>query len=975
MGTKLEDLCKSDQNQVIRGMLNVTSLTVNKNASRSIFKMRGFPQTRQNPAFTLLPSCYFRHRHSSASRPKKTAYNAKRHKNRFQKNLKGKEHKLLERPSSRNELFKILSSVPTVEVQPSAQVASIEQRSAKVAIDPEIQRTRRETLKIIPYFLSRDASWREQVMENLRKLLNPKLERAASKNVSWMRDARHWYQSSLTSFRERLDIGDYPHDVGLALDQLAEVGFSSEHFQENYQQVPNFRYRVSKLASQIVEQEQLYEKMKERVKSQKEQLEELQKQISDVLPETSAFSETVGDAKTFWETTVESFKTIFSQNNNSKRSSENERDLREKLEIEKHTERLLLRLKKKKKRLDIVEKDLADALSKLEQFRSARKSMQKPISDEVYERATKTVDSSRDAISSFLSRHIAERHKLILERYQVLDEKTDLTRPQEWFPYARLDRRKIIFHAGPTNSGKTFNALERLKEAKSGMYYGPLRLLAAEIYETLTAEGIYCNLYTGQERREIPFATHGAATVEMASIVDDFDVVVIDEIQMIADIDRGFAWTRALLGARCKEIHVCGGAEAEPILRKIATACGDDFEIITYNRFSALSVEQKSIAKSTDQREPYRNVKKGDCIVAFSRNDIFAIKREIERLTNFKCCIVYGSLPPQTRSEQARLFNDPESGYDILVASDAIGMGLNLNIRRIVFNTIYKNDGRGIVRLDHSAIKQISGRAGRRNSVFPDGVITCRSPEDLEYIRACIETDIEPIQRAGLLPTASHFETFNATLEEYGKSAVRSSMYTTLRHFGEMASIKNDYFLCRQTDMYEIAKAIDEYPIPIKDKYALCMCPVSTKNKKSMDVLKQFAKKMSAGEVSGLKNRIIPRKPKNFDDLAQLCGIFSDLDLFLWLQNKFPPGNVIEQKNASALKETAIRLIGEALEQTGTLRLKHCYISRDKQVRNIWRNHHKRKQSLHLQVTPGKGTAGDVSDNDGDWNRVSTNAW
>jgi Helicase conserved C-terminal domain len=74
-----------------------------------------------------------------------------------------------------------------------------------------------------------------------------------------------------------------------------------------------------------------------------------------------------------------------------------------------------------------------------------------------------------------------------------------------------------------------------------------------------------------------------------------------------------------------------------------------------------------------------------------------------------------------TRPEQARRFNDPDSGYDVLVASDAIGMGLNLNIQRIIFNSVYKNDGTGIVRLDHSAMKQISGRAGRRNSPFPIG--------------------------------------------------------------------------------------------------------------------------------------------------------------------------------------------------------------------------------------------------------------
>ena len=101
---------------------------------------------------------------------------------------------------------------------------------------------------------------------------------------------------------------------------------------------------------------------------------------------------------------------------------------------------------------------------------------------------------------------------------------------------------QIIFHGGPTNSGKTFNALESLKKAQRGLYLGPLRLLAAEVYESLTEDGYKTNLYTGQERREVPAATHSAATIEMASTRDEYDVVVMDEIQMIADPQRGSAW-------------------------------------------------------------------------------------------------------------------------------------------------------------------------------------------------------------------------------------------------------------------------------------------------------------------------------------------------------------------------------------------------------------------------------------------------
>jgi ATP-dependent RNA helicase SUPV3L1/SUV3 len=321
-------------------------------------------------------------------------------------------------------------------------------------------------------------------------------------------------------------------------------------------------------------------------------------------------------------------------------------------------------------------------------------------------------------VVSVFSKHVAGPNSW---NNQKLDAQTDLTWPHDWFLRARLDRRKLVFHGGPTNSGKTFAALERLKQAKRGMYVGPLRLLAVEVYEKLTLFGIYCNLQTGQDSREIPFATHMAATVEMASTKEEFDVVVIDEIQMIEDGERGYAWTRALLGIRCREIHVCGGLEAVNVVRRLVDACGDEFELRSYQRFSDLVVADRSLATHREEKGCYSRVEKGDCVVAFSRNDIFAIKREIERTTDHKCCVVYGSLPPKTRSAQARRFNDPDSGYDILVASDAIGMGLNLNIKRIILNSIFKYNGSGIIRLGHSAVKQISGRAGRRNSPFPEG--------------------------------------------------------------------------------------------------------------------------------------------------------------------------------------------------------------------------------------------------------------
>lgn len=418
------------------------------------------------------------------------------------------------------------------------------------------------------------------------------------------------------------------------------------------------------------------------------------------------------------------------------------------------------------------------------------------------------VQSTLDVICPFIAQYLQQRYHDKLTKFNLFHQNTDLTKPHEWYMYTRLDKRKIIFHGGPTNSGKTHAALERLKTAKKGLYLGPLRLLGSEIFERFTSEGIYCNLLTGQEQQLVPFATHTAATVEIGSADEEFDVVVVDEIQMIADKERGSGWTEALLGTRCKEIHLCGGLESERIVRRIAQACGDELEIRRYERFSELKVADTSLASKKNAMKTYAKVQKGDCVVAFSRKDLFAIKREIETTTSFKCCIIYGTLPPKTRLEQARLFNDPDSGYDILVASDAIGMGLNLNIGRIIFNSIYKHDGHEVIRLSHSTIKQIAGRAGRHNSIYATGEVTCRDPRDLTYIRESIKNDVPPIEKAGLEPSASHIESFSRCLKIYNPTVDADDIHQVLRQYHEMASIQSDYFITRQQGIMKLAELI-----------------------------------------------------------------------------------------------------------------------------------------------------------------------
>eukprot|EP01101_Sappina_pedata_P007236 TRINITY_DN378_c0_g1_i1.p1 TRINITY_DN378_c0_g1~~TRINITY_DN378_c0_g1_i1.p1 ORF type:complete len:434 (-),score=95.18 TRINITY_DN378_c0_g1_i1:190-1491(-) len=234
----------------------------------------------------------------------------------------------------------------------------------------------------------------------------------------------------------------------------------------------------------------------------------------------------------------------------------------------------------------------------------------------------------------------------------------DMSHPHLWYQRARKIKRKIVMHVGPTNSGKTHMAMQALMRAKSGLYCAPLRLLAREQYEKMTVNGIKTSLLTGQQKILVSEGTHISCTVEMTDINSHFECAVIDEYQMISDSQRGHAWTKAFLGLVADEIHLCGNEAAVKLIKFMCKLTGDEIEVKKYSRLSPLYVEKKEIKSLA------RELESGDCVVAFSRKKLFELKKEIEKKTKNKCCIIYGALPPETRTEQAALFNDPNSDHE-----------------------------------------------------------------------------------------------------------------------------------------------------------------------------------------------------------------------------------------------------------------------------------------------------------------------
>lgn len=152
------------------------------------------------------------------------------------------------------------------------------------------------------------------------------------------------------------------------------------------------------------------------------------------------------------------------------------------------------------------------------------------------------------------------------------------------FSLARSLNRKLKFFVGPTNSGKTHSAMTQLKKANSGLYLAPLRLLALEGYEDLKASNLNATLITGEEQIFDEDAAHVCSTIEMIDYDLDVDVAIIDEIQMLDDDERGWAWVNAIIGCPAKQIIMTGSVNALDAVKKIAKYLGEELEVIKFQR-------------------------------------------------------------------------------------------------------------------------------------------------------------------------------------------------------------------------------------------------------------------------------------------------------------------------------------------------------------------------------------------------------
>ncbi|MBU1668968.1 helicase [bacterium] len=437
------------------------------------------------------------------------------------------------------------------------------------------------------------------------------------------------------------------------------------------------------------------------------------------------------------------------------------------------------------------------------------------------------------------------------------------------FPLARLLNREIIFHVGPTNSGKTYHALKELKNADTGYYLAPLRLLALEGYENLKAEGVGVSLITGEEEIIDEESTHISSTIEMMNGSVEVDVCVIDEIQMISDRDRGWAWANALIGVPAKKVILTGSADVLEAITQLCDYLEEPLEVVHFERKNAL----KLLTKPT----PIKEIEKGTAVVAFSRRDVLGLKQQLSQ--KYEVSVVYGNLSPEVRREEARRFREGKS--DVLVATDAIAMGLNLPIKTLLFSKDNKFDGLRRRELMPTEVAQISGRAGRYGF------------EEVGYIGALDEKSLEIITSKFHTPLPSLKLPFSvmASLEHVmliGEILETENLSTILNFFADNMEFEGPFIAANLDSMLEISNIVDEYRLDLKTRFHLACAPASISSPYIESVFHRYIKQLEIGsKVEYIPPRDLPKYAQTNEMMLNAEDRVREISLYLWLSFKF----------------------------------------------------------------------------------------
>ena len=454
------------------------------------------------------------------------------------------------------------------------------------------------------------------------------------------------------------------------------------------------------------------------------------------------------------------------------------------------------------------------------------------------------------------------------------------------FEVARRIKRKFIALLGPTNSGKTHQAIEALAKAPSGVYLAPLRLLALENYERLQgmeAHGkpLAVSLVTGEERRLVAGATHVASTVEMLDTRTPVDVAVIDEIQMLADRDRGAAWTAAVCGAPAHVVYLVGAPEARRAIEVLAARLECELEVHVLKRKGPLAMEPTAVRKLS-------NLRRGDAVICFSRREVLMWRDMVTEL-GLSVATVYGNLSPEVRRAQAQRFRD--GAADVVVGTDAIAMGLNMPIARIVMTTSVKYNGYEEEEIPAALARQIAGRAGRFG-VHEEGLVAGYDNETHKVMRSLLAEKPVPLKTTGfaVAPTLEHLHRISSVTNEHALAKL-------LKRFVHNIDVPDGFFYPRITeDQFERAAWLDTLALTVAEKFALSLVPISSKVPSLQRAWEHWATSLAAKKITHLKLEQAPLHYLSLQEVEDACRLYSAYAWLAYRQPDYFPDTALAQQ-------------------------------------------------------------------------------
>ncbi len=488
-----------------------------------------------------------------------------------------------------------------------------------------------------------------------------------------------------------------------------------------------------------------------------------------------------------------------------------------------------------------------------------------------------------------------EKHRKLEERQRRAELHEQLVAAFPVWTHDERDLQEVILHVGPPNSGKTHDSLKALVAAGSGWYLAPLRLLAYEIYDRLNDQGVPCNLLTGEEHIPVEGAKFTAATIEMFNAMDSGACIIIDEAQLLADPDRGWAWTRAMIEATAPEIHMIAPHTAEALIRDMAEAADLPFRTQRHERLTPIQVDRRYYS--------LEDLPSHTILVAFSRRRVLELKYELEGYGR-RVSVVYGALPPEVRRRQSDRFANGET--DICIATDAVGMGLNLPADYVVFYETEKYDGRTTRSLYPAELQQIGGRAGRYG-LSDMGYVSATTKRDLRFISKKFYQEPRNLTKARVAPQLQDLQIIPGNLaEKLREWSKLKSIPEQLRSLLQVADMEERISLAqmltdREVEQIGLAAALKLVNAPTRDS--------------TRPYWRNCAKAIIDIEPMPLPP-LAPAQISHTAELEQTEHCISSADIYLWLANRREFGECAPHKEqVRELRRAWSNQIDEALVQ------------------------------------------------------------